>query len=1227
MVFAATEIIHNSDSGIELKYTYDGTDDKIVYINEYFEPGSPEIPYRFFRIGIPPGSQVSTQLIDVDFNTDQLDYVDPLLPLENTETATKYYRNDAIYSSNNIFPTDWLKAGQPVTTRGREFVNVYVPLFRWNPVTHELQTLKKAHFNVTWSGGAKAGPKNDPYFEEFFRKALINYDIARTFTIEETKSLSESPFASGIDWYRFRLKGGGVYSLSYETLLGDVLSGEIETSDIHIFSSHPRMLSLSLLEEQPGLLPVGAIFEDGGDGNFGPGDEIVFPVFSTTGSYRRSGGSYGGYINYYDTLTTVWIAVGEVDFERYQPVDIEVTTVDTFVSSSWTFQHSQKLAQAHEGTWYWESVSDFSIYITDPTRISTAVTPNLYVSISPTPASMSLDGRNMGREGLPAFPGTSFSGDISPTGANRVIASYSSDTNLRYYQKMYFIDLKPESGKLRFSSCDSGVCRYNLSGFADPIVWDITDLNTTRLLRVHESPEGHSFIDTLHYREYLVCERQEVTGLDIDIDAVANPGELYGTEQGADYLILTPEQFDLSAHKEFRENYSGYRTKIVYLEDIYRDFGFGNPDPTAVRNFLRFAYENWPSPAPSYVLLVGDSHYDFVNRFHDEPIYFPMPYEASYYSDEYYVTLTGSSGPDMYIGRFSAKSQHDVDVMVQKTIEYETDPEYGFWRVEVMAIADDEYKGDKTESGLDHTDNQSILLDNYFGGNWDPIFIYEIDYPLNSQRQKPSVNQDIMRHGLDGVVYMNYVGHGSQLRWAHEDVFNLNRDIPEFMVGRRLPIATSFSCDVARYFLTWTECMAEEMVRIEGGGAIGVLAATSGSYPTPNKSYSRRFFDHFLMDEIPSTIGQASYDTKGTFYPGHDAQYILFGDPAVRLPYPELSIELECPDTMKGRELYHVSGRVTNSEGDIQSSYRGKVAIKIRDASFERFYQSPESGVGSATYKVPGVPVFFGTAEVIDGQFELTVLIPGDVFVDKVGGSVLAYAWNDDADAVGHKTDIFVTRGSNSIVDSEGPNIELWFNSEGWTEDKSISRNSILYLELSDESGINITGINGHQIAAYLDGNSVDMIDLTDQFEYFTGSYTTGSLTYQMKDIEVGEHTMTVVAWDNLGNSSTLETRFDVNDSENSVFDIVPYPAPFSEWTDFTFGLTGDGDVRIDIFTLSGHKVRHLEKTVLSPWDKLHWDGNDSNGEPVANGTYIYVVEADFGSDTVVRRDKISKLH
>ncbi len=53
------------------------------------------------------------------------------------------------------------------------------------------------------------------------------------------------------------------------------------------------------------------------------------------------------------------------------------------------------------------------------------------------------------------------------------------------------------------------------------------------------------------------------------------------------------------------------RIKVVDVQQIYDEFSFGLLEPKSLKEFVKYAFENWVSPAPSYVVLLGDMSYDY----------------------------------------------------------------------------------------------------------------------------------------------------------------------------------------------------------------------------------------------------------------------------------------------------------------------------------------------------------------------------------------------------------------------------------------------------------------------------------------------------------------------------------------------------------------------------------------------------------------------------------------
>jgi len=76
--------------------------------------------------------------------------------------------------------------------------------------------------------------------------------------------------------------------------------------------------------------------------------------------------------------------------------------------------------------------------------------------------------------------------------------------------------------------------------------------------------------------------------------------------------------------------------------------------------------------------------------------------------------------------------------------------------------------------------------------------------------------------------------------------------------------------------------------------------------------------------------------------------------------------------------------------------------------------------------------------------------------------------------------------------------------------------------------------------------------------------------------------------------------------------DVINFPNPFKDYTEFTYVLNKlTEEVIIKVFTVRGRPVRVFDNCPTSiGYNSVGWDGSDSRGDQIANGTYIYKVIA-----------------
>jgi flagellar hook assembly protein FlgD len=79
------------------------------------------------------------------------------------------------------------------------------------------------------------------------------------------------------------------------------------------------------------------------------------------------------------------------------------------------------------------------------------------------------------------------------------------------------------------------------------------------------------------------------------------------------------------------------------------------------------------------------------------------------------------------------------------------------------------------------------------------------------------------------------------------------------------------------------------------------------------------------------------------------------------------------------------------------------------------------------------------------------------------------------------------------------------------------------------------------------------------------------------------------------------------------ITNIFNFPNPFSSSTVFTFeqNQVTSLDAEIKIYTVAGRMIQSLKReNVNDHFVQIPWDGRDRDGDPLANGVYLYKVIA-----------------
>ena len=289
------------------------------------------------------------------------------------------------------------------------------------------------------------------------------------------------------------------------------------------------------------------------------------------------------------------------------------------------------------------------------------------------------------------------------------------DFYLDWYEFDYWHTFRAHSNRLDFNNDTEpeidGKTHYKITNFSFETI-DVYAMDRSRGL-TEKLTDG---LVTPTNSAYQILFEDEVTGF-TNYFAVANtayksigrlteipPSTLRSPTNQVDYIVITHKTFldSIQPLVEFRRS-QGLTVLVVEMDEIYNEFGFGLFNPFAIQHFLRYAYHTWQSPAPTYVLLVGDAHYDYkeviVERYGGNYDLYPnfvptyhgwAPESGETAMDQRFVNISGDDAlPDMFIGRLTVQTVADLDGIVKKIINYEQNPKIGPWQGTIVQIADD----------------------------------------------------------------------------------------------------------------------------------------------------------------------------------------------------------------------------------------------------------------------------------------------------------------------------------------------------------------------------------------------------------------------------------------------------------------------------------------------------------------------------------------------------------
>jgi len=905
--------------------------------------GAPALPELAQSIGVPFRAALSVQVQLGPAHTITLpapalpaatQRVEPQPPAGPEEISTLpapilvVEEDPAIYAGGAAYPDALAGVASDGVVRQQRVAAIVACPVQYNPATRELTVYESLQITATFTQlppsaqGARGMAAESAAYEHLLKQKLLNYETARPWrqaplpgessSAAPLPTLGEEPIAAveGIPWappepgWRVKVRNDGLYRLTYAELQAAGLPVDDPDLSPHTF----RLYNLGA--------EVAIHVEGEADGKFDNTDSILFYGQAVASKYTLDnvywltcGGATGARMavrdgtpggaqtpTYYpaqrhleSNLRYVTLAPGGDDLEHWLWARILASNSSP---SSWstTFTLTAPYMGSYPATLTVEALG-YVQYSVEPDHHVQVYLNNVLLgdawwdgiawntSQFAIPYGLLAAGTNTLRVVLPNDTGA---------GIDQVQVDWA---------EMDFPNtFRAEGDVLSFGYDTVGNWQFQVDDFGSNqlAVYDVTD--PAAVVRIENigvtgsGPYAALFQDTLAApaRYWATAISAYGTVQAIEQDTASN---LRSTTNSADHIVITHKDFIAQATqlRDWRA-LRGLRAIAVDVQDVYDEFGYGLVGARPIHDFLVYAYGNWVAPAPSFVALLGDGHYDPKDYYGYGQVSYIPPYLAPVdpwigetAADNRYVTLVGDDTlPDMMLGRLAVNSSAEATAFVNKILAYEQSPG-GDWQQQVLAVADN------ADSAGNFAAMSEALLNDYLPASYVATKVYYGVTHLTIAGARAAIQASINA----GALLVNYVGHAGVDLWATEGLLKTT-DVPLLQNEAILPVVLSMTCyDGSYHYPSTTFALAEVLTRAEGKGAVASWSPTGLGIVTAQQYLNRGFFEAMFTDPDGSvTLGEATTAGKLDLWAtgvGLDLldTYLLFGDPATKMVVPE----------------------------------------------------------------------------------------------------------------------------------------------------------------------------------------------------------------------------------------------------------------------------------------------------------------------------------------------------
>ncbi|TGO03578.1 hypothetical protein PN36_03525 [Candidatus Thiomargarita nelsonii] len=851
---------------------------------------SKEVPSTL--IAVPSDSQIQLEIIEQE--TEIVKIEEPFHQLEQ--------------------PTSPVEIGMTGYIREQRVAQIQFFPVRHNPAQKTVEIDKSLRVKVRFiNNNARSGKvpletvQDSPAFERMLDQLLLNdRTVKQVLRSVKTREDCPLPLPPAL---KLSIDKTGVYALSYSYFQ--------EKLELDLSVLDARQIHLS---HQGEAVPIFIAGEE--DGVFGPGDVMFFYAQAGDGPYTRTniywlslkddgsarlrfgdGTPNPSHPPLTEFRQTVHVEENKIYLIRL-PKEVEKDhifwkqlsvqpTVEVSLDMAITLQHISSstenatlrvMMQGRSDNHDYEFDDHHTKILLNEVEISEQLWDGKMESLQETniPQSSLLEGDNLVR--LVSV------GDVGNSPPNQL--------HVNWLEIDYIATLTAISDQLTFETVEQGPHQLTVGGFSQSelLVLDVTHPRQVVPLLGARVQEDEAGTYQIHYSDNLDGNKvyyafnfakHLLKPAEISIDIPSS--RLQSPCNQADYFIIYHDSFNVDALKNLVKG-RGLGVMAVPVSKIYNEFNHGMPSPQAIKDFLRYAYENYTAPAPAYVALVGDANQDLLNQLGHGINY--VPTNLFYTSqlgvtatDNDYVTVSGDDNlPDMFLGRIPVRTQIELDAIVKKLTRYSQVPLDG-WQHNVLFVTGN-------DSRLKLEESADRLIEKHLA-NYTPKRVYLSEYSGDTATANATARQDIVQNINTGTLITTYFGHGSVANWGGQLFKSSDVDL----LGNPLTFVMALNCINGLFsnyqqFDGHDDSLAEAFLKADGKGAIGVWAPTGQGYTFEHERLADEFFK-LLLEENVTTLGPLTTEAKiratylkGELPPVNHVNlkiFTLFGEPSLQL--------------------------------------------------------------------------------------------------------------------------------------------------------------------------------------------------------------------------------------------------------------------------------------------------------------------------------------------------------